>query len=117
MENVETIDDVIHLIDYIEKIQKPDDLLDELENFLDVIKTRKDFIDTLQLRLLDSDFEKYLKLFSYPNRLRTLLIKRKQSLENERTRLSEQMNREKEKIISEINSFKDNLDFLKNIGL
>lgn len=83
------------LIDYIEKIQKPDDLLDELENFLDVIKNRKDFIDTLSLKLIDSDFEKYLNLFSYPNRLKTILFKRKQTLENERVRLSEQMNREK----------------------
>ena len=76
-EIVETIDEVIMLIDYIEKIQKPDDLLDELENFLDVIKNRKDFIDTLSLRLIDSDFEKYLNLFSYPNRLKQILFKRK----------------------------------------
>jgi len=88
-EEVETIDEVIHLIDYIDKIQKPDDLMDELENFLDVIKNRKDFIDTLSLKLVDTDFMKYLNLFSYPNRLRTLLFKRKQNLENERNRLSE----------------------------
>ena len=88
-EKVETIDEVIHLIDYIDKIQKNDDMMTELENYLDVIKNRKDFIDTLQLRLLDSDFQKYLNLFSYPNRLKTLLLQRKLDLENERVKLSE----------------------------
>jgi hypothetical protein len=46
-DEVHTIDEVIHLIDYIDKIQRPDDLLDELENYLDVIKNRKGFIDSL----------------------------------------------------------------------
>jgi hypothetical protein len=74
---VHTIDDVIHLIDYIDKIQKSDDLLDELENYLEVVKNRKEFIDTLQLRLTDDDFNKYLKLFSYPSRLKNMLLRRK----------------------------------------
>jgi hypothetical protein len=51
LEEAVTIDDVIFLIDYIDKIQKPDDLMDELENYLDVVKNKKTFIDTLQIRL------------------------------------------------------------------
>ena len=77
VENVQTIDEVIYLIDYIDKIQRSDDLLDELENFLDVVKNKKEFIDSLQIRLLDSQFEKYLRLFSYPNTLRSLLRQKK----------------------------------------
>jgi hypothetical protein len=53
MAQVDNIDEVIHLIDYIDKIQKPDDILEELDGFLEVIKSRKNFIDGLYLHLED----------------------------------------------------------------
>lgn len=42
-----TIDDVILLIEFIENIQKPDELLDELETMMEDVKLRKAFIDDL----------------------------------------------------------------------
>lgn len=42
-----TIDEVILLIEFIENIQKPDELLDELEDSMEELKTRKNFIDDL----------------------------------------------------------------------
>lgn len=46
-----TIDDVILLIEFIENIQKPDELLDELETMMEEVKLRKSFIDDLSLKL------------------------------------------------------------------
>lgn len=86
-----TIDDVIMLIEFIEVIQRPDELLDQLEAMMVDLRHRKSFMDDLRLKLSGEDFEKYLTLFGFPNKLRILLLKRKFSLENEREVLSAQM--------------------------
>lgn len=87
-EKASTIDDVIVLLEFIENIQRPEDLLEELETQLEELKSRKNFIDDLALALISADYEKFLHLFSFPMRLRILLVKRKFSLENEREVLS-----------------------------
>ncbi len=76
-ERVSTIDDVIVLLEFIENIQRPEDLLEELESELEDLKARKNFIDDVALALVSSDYEKFLHLFSFPMRLRILLVKRK----------------------------------------
>ena len=87
-EKASTIDDVIVLLEFIENIQRPEDLLEELETQLEELKSRKNFIDDLALALISADYEKFLHLFSFPMRLRILLVKWKFSLENEREVLS-----------------------------
>ena len=112
-----TIDDVILLIEFIENIQKPDELLDELETMMEDVKMRKSFIDDLSLKLESQDFEKYLHLFSFPSKLRVLLIKRKFSLENEREVLSAQMAVEKDKVLKSIITFREYFEYFKKVGL
>jgi len=67
-----------------------------------VVKERKEFVDSLQLRLADSDFEKYLQLFSYPSRLRNFLLKRKLQLEERKKELALRMDDEKADIVRQI---------------
>jgi|LauGreDrversion4_2_1035121.scaffolds.fasta_scaffold18480_2 hypothetical protein len=112
-----TIDDVILLIEFIENIQKPDELLDDLEHQMEELKTRKNFIDDLYLRLIDSDYEKYLKLFSFPSRLKILLVKRKFSLESEKDVLSAQMAEEKERVLKAIIHYRECFEYFKKVGL
>lgn len=112
-----TIDDVILLIEFIENIQKPDELLDELETMMEELKLRKAFIDDLRLKLESGDFEKYLHLFSYPSKLRLLLIRRKFSLENEREVLSAQMAQEKDRVLKSIIIFREYFEYFKKVGL
>lgn len=84
---------------------------------MEEVKHRKNFIDDLYLKLENPDFEKYLELFSFPSRLRMLLIKRKYSLENEREILSGQMKDEKDKVLNAIIGYRENFEFFKNVGL
>lgn len=54
-EKASTIDDVIVLLEFIENIQRPEDLLEELETQLEELKSRKNFIDDLALALISAD--------------------------------------------------------------
>jgi hypothetical protein len=63
---VQSIDDVIHLIDFIDNIQKPEQKLEELYDKLLFIKNRKEFIDNLFIALSPDDFDTYLNLLTYP---------------------------------------------------
>jgi hypothetical protein len=116
-EKANTIDDVIVLLEFIENIQRPEDLLEDLETQLEELKSRKNFIDELALPLVSSDFEKLLHLLSFPMRLRILLVKRKFSLENEREVLSSQMAEEKDKVLKAIMTFRESFEFFKKVGL
>jgi|LauGreDrversion4_2_1035121.scaffolds.fasta_scaffold395360_1 hypothetical protein len=116
-EKANTIDDVIVLLEFIENIQRPEDLLEDLETQLEELKARKNFIDELALPLVSSDFEKLLHLLSFPMRLRILLVKRKFSLENEREVLSSQMAEEKDKVLKAIMTFRESFEFFKKVGL
>jgi hypothetical protein len=116
-EKASTIDDVIVLLEFIENIQRPEDLLEELEGQLEELKVRKNFIDDLSLALLSSDYEKFLHLFSFPMRLRILLVKRKFSLENEREVLSSQMAEEKDRVLKDIIGYRECFEFFKKVGL
>lgn len=84
---------------------------------MEELKHRKSFIDDLYLKLENPDFEKYLELFSFPSRLRMLLIKRKYSLENEREVLSAQMKDEKDKVLNAIIHYRECFEFFKKVGL
>lgn len=81
------------------------------------LRQRKSFMDDLRLRLSGEDFERYLTLFGFPNKLRILLIKRKFSLENEREVLSAQMAQEKEKVLKAIVGYREIYEYFKKVGL
>jgi hypothetical protein len=116
-EKVSTIDDVIMLLEFIESIQRAEDLLEDLENQLEELKVRKNFIDDLYLKLPNADYERYLQLFYFPSKLRMLLVKRKFSLESERETLSSQMQEEKDRVLKAIIGYRECFEFFKNVGL
>ena len=91
-EEANSIDEVIHLIEFIDNIQKPEQRLEELENHLNIVKMRKDFLDRLYIPLDPSDFDSYLRLLTFPSFLLAFLKKRRTELENQRSRLSNMMN-------------------------
>lgn len=99
---VNSIDEVIYLIEYIDNIKKPEQKLEELQNKLEVAKTRKEFIDELYIKLEETDFLRYLNMLTYPKNLLKFLEKRRTELESERTRLSKMMDQDRKKIKSMI---------------
>lgn len=100
--DVNSIDEVIYLIEFIDNIKKPEQKLEELTNKLELAKQRKEFIDSLYITLNNEDFLKYLNLLTYPRNLLKFLEKRRNELENERNRLSKMMDQDRKKIKSMI---------------
>ena len=96
---VNSIDEVIYLIEFIDNIKKPEQKLEELLGKLELAKDRKQFIDDLFIPLDETDFTKYLDLLTYPKNLLKFLENRRNELESERSRLSKMMDMD----ITEIN--------------
>ena len=67
--DVNSIDEVIYLIEFIDDIKKPEQKLEELTNKLELAKQRKEFIDNLYITLNNEDFLKYLNLLAYPKNI------------------------------------------------
>lgn len=95
---VNSIDEVIYLIEFIDNIKKPEQKLEELLNKLEQAQKRKEFIDNLFIPLGDDEFLKYLNLLTYPKNLLKFLDNRRNELENERARLSKMMDQDRKKI-------------------
>lgn len=91
MAEVNSIDEVIYLIEFIDNIKKPEQKLEELQGKLELAKDRKEFIDELYIDLNQPDFMKYLQLLTYPKNLLKFLDNRRNELEGERSRLSKMM--------------------------
>ena len=84
---------------------------------MDALKSRKNFIDDLYLKLDSPDFEKYLRLFSFPSQLRLQLVRRKFSLEKEREFLSSEMAKERDKVLKAIIHYRECFEYFKKVGL
>jgi hypothetical protein len=115
--DVKTIDDVIHLIEFIDEIQKPEQKLEELLDRISVVKTRKEFLDDLIIRLSIDDFDKFLYLLTYPKKILKILDDRRSELENERNRLSKMMDQDRKQVKSMISKYRKELDEFKEIGM
>ena len=102
-EDVNSIDEVIFLIEFIDNIKKPEQKLEELLGKLEQAKIRKDFIDNLFIDLEEPDFLRYLDLLTYPKKLLKFLDKRRSELESERSRLSKMMDQDIREINVSIN--------------
>ena len=64
--DVNSIDEVIYLIEFIDNIKKPEQKLEELVNKIEHAKTRKDFLDDLFIDLEEVEFLRYLNMLTYP---------------------------------------------------
>lgn len=114
---VNSIDEVIYLIEFIDNIKKPEQKLEELNSKLETAKQRKEFIDELYIKLNEEDFLKYLNLLTYPKNLLKFLDNKRSELENERSRLSKMMDQDRKKIKLMIIELKKELDDFKTQGM
>jgi len=67
------IDAVIQQIEYIKRLTRKEQIIDDLEAEFGELQTEKDFIDDVGLKLPSEEFMKYLSLYLYPNLLRATL--------------------------------------------
>ena len=58
-----TIDDVLEQIEYIKMMFKGTDIIEDLENQLEFLKSKKNFLDEESIKLPSDRFTRYLNLF------------------------------------------------------
>lgn len=116
-QHVATIDDVIHLLEYIDHIQKPNQKIDLLSHDIQFLKTRFDFVVKAALTVPDEEMQNYYELLNTPRTMRAWLLERRMQLERERTRLSKLMEKEKLLLLDRIREFEERLEDIKKLGM
>lgn len=76
-QHVATIDDVIHLLEYIDHIQKPNQKIDLLTHDIQFLKTRFDFVVKAALQIPDQEMQNYYELLNTPRTMRAWLLERR----------------------------------------
>lgn len=80
------IDGTIQQIDYISQMQN-EEVYDEMLTIVKGIALKKDLLDQLQIAISEEDFGKYLRLYSFPARIRRAINVKFLELQEEQKRI------------------------------
>lgn len=70
----DSIDEIISQIDYIQDLVKDSTIVHDLADKFTEIRSNKNFLDSLNIKLQPNDFEKYLRIFIFPSDILDLIF-------------------------------------------
>lgn len=92
-------------------------IIDDLDTQLGYLKSKKDFLDDLRLKLPSDDLMKYYASFMYSRSLQDLIFEKNANVSKERERLQEMLIEDKEDIDGMTRKCREAIDEFQNIGL
>ena len=104
---VESIDDVIMLLDYIESLKKQDNTIAEISQKIDELAIRMDYIESVQIIFPDVQYAEFLEIRNWPRTFRQYIEDRKAELLAKKDDLYQEMSKEIEEVFEKIKGFKD----------
>ena len=87
-----------------------EDLYEEMVAIVKNLSRKKDFLDSLQIGIDETDFEHYVKLFVYPQDLQAALEAKAEALAKEQIVISLRIKEHIAKVKNEIKSFGKRFD-------
>lgn len=112
-----TIDEIIEQIDYVTRIFKNDVFIDEMATQMELLCADKEFLDNLNLKLDQPDFDKYLRMHVYPNDLRRIIQNKNNNIDHERERINTMLQEDIGNVTQMIADCKNVVENLKKMGL
>ena len=92
-------------------------IIDDLDTQLGQLRSRKDFLDDLRLKLPSDDMMKYYASFMYSRSLQDLIFEKNANISRERERLQVKLIEDKEDIDGMTKVCREAIDEFQNIGL
>jgi hypothetical protein len=77
---VESIDDVIMLLDYIEGLKKQDNQIADISLMILELVKRMEYIETVKIRFPDAQYSEFLNIRNWPKTFKLYIDDRKKEL-------------------------------------
>jgi hypothetical protein len=78
--DVNSIDEVIMLLDYIDSLKKQDNKIGEISIMIDVLAKRMDYIESVKILFPDVQYAEFLNIRNWPRTFKQYIEERKQQL-------------------------------------
>ena len=114
---VESIDDAVYMLDFIELIRQPENKIEEIEAEIRNMRIIKEFLDANDIMVESKSFMNYLHLLNWPRSFKHWCDVKKHELQNLKELLYSEMVEEKKVINQKIERFKEQIANFKGIGL
>lgn len=106
---VESIDDVIMLLDYIDSLKKQDNKIGDISIMIDELAKRMDYIEGVKILFPDIQYSEFLNIRNWPRTFKQYIEERKQELLAKKEDLYKEMSKEIEEVFEKIKGFKETI--------
>lgn len=114
---VESIDDVIMLLDYIDSLKKQDNKIGDISLLIDELAKRMDYIEGVKILFPDEQYSGFLTMRNWPRTFKQYIDERKQQLLAKREELARDMRTEIAGVFEDIEKFKTTISQVLEKGL
>jgi len=114
---VESIDDVIMLLDYIDSLKKQDNKIGDISVMIDELAKRMDYIEGVKIRFADAQYAEFLNIRNWPRTFKQYIEERRHQLLAKKEDLYKEMSKEIEEVFEKIKSFKETIQEVLVQGL
>lgn len=114
---VESIDDVIMLLDYIESLKKQDNKIGDIADMISELAKRMEYLDGIEIIFPGDDYFDFLHIRNWPYTFKTYIEERKSDLLSKKDGLYQEMSNEIGQIFGQIEEFKNTIAEILGMGL
>ena len=114
---VESIDDVIMLLDYIDSLGKQDNKIGDISLMIDDISKRMDYIEAVEILFPGAQYAEFLDIRNWPRTFKQYILDRQKQLLAKKDDLYKEMQKEIEETKQKIEGFKETIKELLEKGL
>jgi hypothetical protein len=115
--DVESIDDVILLLDYIESLKNQDNKIGDIVVMIDELTKRMAYIESIETIFPGTQYLDFLHIRSWPREFRAYIERRRVDLLSKKDSLYQEMSVEIEDIFGKIRMFKATIQEVLGKGL
>mmetsp|Transcript_42575 Transcript_42575/g.65310 ORF Transcript_42575/g.65310 Transcript_42575/m.65310 type:complete len:203 (+) Transcript_42575:1608-2216(+) len=106
---VESIDDVIMLLDYIESLNKQDNKIVDIKLMIDELAKRMDYVEGVKLLFPNEQYFEFLEIRNWPRTFKQYIEDRRKELLAQKDDLYKEMSKEIEEVFEKIKGFKETI--------
>jgi hypothetical protein len=114
---VESIDDVIMLLDYIESLKKQDNKIGDIADMISELAKRMEYLDSIEIIFPGEQYFDFLHIRNWPYTFKTYIEERKCDLLSKKDGLYQEMSNEIGQIFGQIEEFKNTIAEILGMGL
>jgi len=114
---VNSIDEVITLLDYIDSLKRQDNKIADISLMIDELAVRMGYIESVYIRFPDEQYSEFLTMRNWPRTFMQYIEERKAELLAQKDELYKEMRREIEEVFERVKEFRQTIEEALEQGL